>query len=1110
MFRVKIDTVRERTTNGPTYMKGRSYYRQGQVKHLNYDRNKGIISAQVEGSRTYTVLVVLDSSGQLHDASCNCSAFAAYWGFCRHIAAVLLSSIDAYGKEKTNIAPAAKTKAAQTTEPADRASSQALRRQRTKARDFFTKLDNVIKLNENDDKQEIKLQVILQGVRGASTLPWLSFAIGLDHYHPISNVEQFAEAYSRDMPLELAGDFTFDPLLHCFNQADLPLLEMLKDAFENDYKSVFGTSHSASQASHFTLNASRFAAFLLLSGQLTDCSWEPAASQAKLTIKVRQASLPLSLLLSFRSGSRQKQEPYELELICPYNITQLTASRNVYLVDDIFYLPPAACIRLLEPVLVTFGTSGGQALPLSTAEASWLISKTGKWQAVCPLVLQTELADKLVSQPLSVQIDLDAIANGLKANPVWIYGEIRLDPLLSDNDKDQLERADILLKRDFAGEERIMSFLEAAGFVSQAGSLRLTDAEDLYNFLAASLAQLEKMARLEFTASARQMLIWPAPAITFKLVWSEQEDKLLLHQDYGCLAEDEIEAYFQALRDGKPFLRRFDSSFRQVSSRHKESLLAMFDLVQQWQLPFTSSASLPRYRALDLEPVLNNQADSAVSIAQEIRQMLQDLQEPESLNFRIPAKLNAQLRSYQKKGVQWLSMLNYYGLGGILADDMGLGKTFQTIAFVQMLWTKRKKASLIIAPTSLIYNWLSEFNKFSPQLPVLLIDGNRSKRSSLFAEIEKQACVITSYALLRRDISEIKDYSFASCFIDEAQNIKNPATINARSVKQIKADRTFALTGTPLENSLLELWSIFDFVLPGYLQDRQSFQNRFELPLKDNESSQLEQLQQLIKPFIMRRLKKDVLQELPDKIESATVCDMTDEQRDLYNEFLARSRADLELELANDGYAKNQIYILALLTRLRQICCHPALFRKNYTGGSGKLDLLEELLADCFSAGHRVLVFSQFTSMLELIRQNQRQQGIEPFYIDGQVASEERLSLVDRFNSGEGQLFLISLKAGGTGLNLTGADTVIHYDPWWNPAVEDQATDRAYRIGQENVVQVFKLYTRNSIEEKILALQAQKQSLVDSIIRPGQNLLSKMTLDEVMSLFDLSAGRRQD
>lgn len=1128
MFRVKIDTIRERTTNGPTYMKGRQYYRQGQVKQLTYDADKGIILAQVEGTRMYDVHIILDGNGELHDATCTCSAFAAYWGLCRHIAAVLLYCIDAYGQEKTHIVPAGKAADTPDISPvqikdrdSDKNRKQALRRNRTRARDFLGRLGHVISLAENKSKQLVRLQVILQGTRNSSALPWLAFAIGIDSCHTITNVEQFAEAVSRDLPLELDKDFTFDPMLHRFSEQDQPMIRMIQDAFENDYKAVFGTSHASSRDRYFTLNGSRFAAFLLFSGQLSDCLWQSSQDTERLPIRVRRANLPVSLLLTRQDDQKFSEASYQLELVCRHSIQQLTASRNIYLVDDVFYLPPPESIRMLEPILSTFNTNGSHALSLTGDEASWLISRTdGILQSACPLKLQSELEQELILDPIKPYVDLDAASYGLKSELTWQYGSVQLNPL-KETRGDFSDEGSKLVKRDFDRENAVMQCLSQAGFTRQGSHLRLHDPDKLYGFLNSSLAELRGLADVRLTAAAERLTIHPAPRVRISFRWMDDQDGLLLLQDYGDLARDELDMYFQALRENRTFLRRRDGSFRQVDNRHRRDLLQLHDLLQLWQLDHKPQSLLPRYRAMALDPFIADQAgqpgnsvtsdptggsddpQALIEIDSRIVSLVRHLREPGALSFRIPASMRELLRPYQKTGVLWLCMLDYYGLGGILADDMGLGKTLQTIAFVQMLWRRRKKTSLIIAPTSLIYNWLSEFEKFSPRLPVLLIDGNRKQRNSLFAEIGRHACVITSYALLRRDIDEIKDYSFASCFLDEAQNIKNPETLNARSVKQVRADRTFALTGTPLENSLLELWSIFDFILPGYLHSRRVFQNRYEIPImRDNEQSLLTDLHHQIMPFVLRRMKKDVLKELPDKIESRTICDMTEEQRTLYDAFLARSRADLQQEIAVNGYARSQIYILALLTRLRQICCHPSLFLKRYEGGSGKLMLLEELLADCFSSGHRVLVFSQFTSMLELVRESQAANHIEPFYIDGQVAPEERLSQVDRFNKGEGKLFLISLRAGGTGLNLTGADTVIHYDPWWNPAVEEQATDRAYRIGQENVVQVFKLCTRHSVEEKILALQQKKQNLIDSIIKPGQNLLSKMTLDEVMSLFE--------
>lgn len=1122
MFQVKIDTIRERTTNGPTYMKGRQYYRDGQIKHLSFDQDKGLILAQVEGTRTYDVRILLDSGGDLHDATCTCSAFAAYWGLCRHIAAVLLYCVDAYGKEKTHIQPANKPDALLTGSPhkpgkpardTEKSRQQAIRRSRTRARDFMTRLEHVVSLVDTEGKTAVNLQVLLHGIRNSSTLPWLSFAVGTDSFHAVTNVEQFAEAVSRDLPLELDKDFTLDPQVHCFRSQDLPLIRMVQDAFENDYKAVFGTSHASSRDRFFTLNASRFADFLQFSSQLSDCAWQ-MTEQEKLPIQVRRSDLPVSLHLSYAPGTDRHTPPYRLEMICRQNIQQLTASRNIYLVDDVFYLPGHDSIRLLEPVLATFNTTGSHVLTLTDKEASWLISiMSGPITSACPLTLADGLKHRLVDEPLQAVVALDASGHDLKAEPVWAYGPVQIKPL-QDKQEGPEDQGPLLLKRQFRQENKVLSCLEQAGFSQQGSTLRLSDPDALYLFLDQTLGQLQALADVRLSAGAKRLVIHPAPRLSIRLAWSESQDGLVLQQVDGGLSGDERVAYFQALRDRKPYVRNRDGSFRMIDLAWRDLLLPVYDLLRTWHVENETECRLPRYRALALEPhiaghdltwdpAIDPDPAGPVVVDNRIIELVRHLKEPGSLAFRLPAALNKQLRPYQKTGVHWLCTLDYYGLGGILADDMGLGKTLQTITYVQMQWRKKHKTALIIAPTSLIYNWLSEFSKFSPRLPVLLIDGNRQQRTSLFSEIGRHACVITSYALLRRDIDDLKDYPFGSCFLDEAQNIKNPDTLNARCVKQIQAERAFALTGTPLENSLLELWSIFDFILPGYLYSQRVFQSLYEVPImRDNDAALLKDLHRQIMPFVLRRMKKDVLKELPDKIESHTVCDMTEKQRQIYDAFLARSRDDLKQELAANGYSRSQIYILALLTRLRQICCHPALFLKQYDGGSGKLLLLEELLADCFSAGHRVLVFSQFTSMLELIKASPVLQDTAPFYIDGQVPSEERLSQVERFNGGEGKLFLISLRAGGTGLNLTGADTVIHYDPWWNPAVEEQATDRAYRIGQENIVQVFKLYTRHSVEEKILSLQQKKQQLIDAVIKPGQNLLSKMTLDEVMSLFD--------
>jgi superfamily II DNA or RNA helicase len=485
-----------------------------------------------------------------------------------------------------------------------------------------------------------------------------------------------------------------------------------------------------------------------------------------------------------------------------------------------------------------------------------------------------------------------------------------------------------------------------------------------------------------------------------------------------------------------------------------------------------------------------------------LRQLNRIIQDPESFEAALPANLNRTMRAYQKTGFKWLKALSTSGLGGILADDMGLGKTLQIIAWVQSEYSQAPLPSLVVAPTSLVYNWREELAKFAPELSVLVLDGPKEARVELLQNLNRYAVVITSYPLLRRDIEMIRKAKFTGCILDEAQHIKNPTTFNARTVKQIQARYYFAVTGTPVENSLIELWSLFDFILPGYLYSYRKFQTRFEIPIsRRNDSEALIDLEKHIRPFILRRLKKDVLTELPPKIETKMGCELTREQQKVYRVYLAKARLELDTELDQNGFEKSKIKILALLTRLRQICCHPALFLSNFSGGSGKLELLLELIRDSLASGHRMLIFSQFVMMLDLIAAKLHTEVIPFFRIDGQTPPEKRLKLVNAFNAGDAAVCLISLKAGGTGLNLTGADMVVHYDPWWNPALENQATDRAHRIGQQQVVQVFKLVTRGTIEEKIFALQQQKQELVDNVIKPGESFLGKVTLEEIRDLF---------
>ena len=455
-------------------------------------------------------------------------------------------------------------------------------------------------------------------------------------------------------------------------------------------------------------------------------------------------------------------------------------------------------------------------------------------------------------------------------------------------------------------------------------------------------------------------------------------------------------------------------------------------------------------------------------------------------------------------GFEWLTSLARYYLGGILADDMGLGKTLQAITYIVSTWKKNKETTfIVVCPSSLLYNWQDEIENFCPELSTIMILGNPNDRKDLIADCKNYQVVLVSYPILRRDIELLRDISFDTAFLDEAQFIKNPNSRNAKAVKMLNAEHRFALTGTPIENNLSELWSIFDFLMPGYLYSHSKFVNLYEKPVVRFESEEaLKQLNFHIKPFILRRMKKDVLEELPEKTERKMVSDMTDEQKEVYMSYLEDMRKKINSEINKNGFERSRMMILASLTRLRQICCHPSTFVENYEGGSGKLGLLLQIVQNGVEGGHRILVFSQFTSMLNIIEEEFKKLKISYYYLDGSTPISQRSEDVKAFNSGSRDVYLISLKAGGTGLNLVGADMVIHYDPWWNPAVEDQATDRVYRIGQKNSVNVVKLITKGTIEEKIYKLQEKKKNLADSVIKAGEVFINKLTKEEVEDLFN--------
>lgn len=714
---------------------------------------------------------------------------------------------------------------------------------------------------------------------------------------------------------------------------------------------------------------------------------------------------------------------------------------------------------------------------------------------IATINLPKDIAATVIDEPLLCSIYLDLYGlSGLKAKVLFQYGNYSISPA-------QAEQNDsITILRDETSERFIQSTFGDFDLIGEEWFCENPDT--LFDFVHEALPKLQEIAEVYYSDEFRPMKAY-FPTVRSRLGLSAK-NLLEISFDTGEFDKKDLAQVFKAYAQRKKYIRLKNGAFLSLAD---ESLRDFYDLTQSLSLdPKDISAKniqLPINRALYLEELLKEGDHSKVSRMPEYVSFLKTIREPDISQFQLSEAFEPVLRDYQKQGFCWLKSIAHYKMGGILADDMGLGKTLQIIAFIDSEYKLHQQPSLVIAPTTLIYNWEDEARKFAPWLNILVVSGSKEERKLLLEHSKDYALIVTSYPLIRRDIELYTTEEYAYCIIDEAQNIKNPLSVTAEAVKQIRAGGFFALTGTPIENRLTELWSIFDFVMPGYLNSLHHFTSNYEKPIGDKDSSTLKRLKKQIRPFIIRRMKQEVLSELPPKIETKSLAQMEEVQKITYLAYLEEAKNCLKQDLSDQGYAKSQLKILAYLTRLRQICCHPGTFIENYTGGSGKIDLLKEILKDALEANHRILLFSQFTSMLGIIRSELDLEGITYSYLDGNTKALERNTLVHNFNGGTTQVFLISLKAGGTGLNLTSADVVIHFDPWWNPAVEDQATDRAYRIGQKNTVQVFKLIAHGTIEEKIYEIQQRKKEMVQSVIEPGETLMNKLSEGDIRELFGL-------
>ena len=545
---------------------------------------------------------------------------------------------------------------------------------------------------------------------------------------------------------------------------------------------------------------------------------------------------------------------------------------------------------------------------------------------------------------------------------------------------------------------------------------------------------------------------------------------------------------FYRLRNGT--IIQTDDSFEDLYEMTENMNISAKDLVE-------GKAELPFYRAMYLNQ-LCEKVSMDMAKDNSFEALINKINSISEKEYELPEGLTVKLRPYQEDGFRWLSALKDNGFGGLLADEMGLGKTLQVISLMGS--SLRDGRCLVVCPASLVYNWDSEIHKFMPNLKTRIISGTAKEREILITESHKDEILITSYDMLKRDIQHYENLCFDIEIIDEAQYIKNAGTSASRSVKSIQASFRIALTGTPIENRLSELWSIFDYILPGFFSSYNHFRKMYETPItRDQDDLVQRDLTSMISPFVLRRLKKDVLKDLPDKLEQVYYAKLEGEQKKLYDSRVAALKNSLSKQ-TDEQFRENKMVVLAELTKLRQLCCEPSLLYDSYKGNSNKKNMCLDMIQEAVDAGHKILLFSQFTTMLDELTTLMEERGIRYHLLTGSTPQKSRAQMVSSFQDDDVPVFCISLKAGGTGLNLTAADIVIHYDPWWNTAVENQATDRAHRIGQTNVVSVYRLIMKDTIEERIIEKQNQKKDLAEGILSGDGISSSTLTRDELLSI----------
>lgn len=1114
---ISLKPIRE-NAGAPAYTRGNQVYKRGLIQEFTSDNQGSLIEveAKVEGSydNFYHVRLVYDRvSDDFLEYSCECEAFYTYNGMCKHcvgVALQLLENEQEQGKaarEGSGEAMEWKTKAR--LQATDRQVADFIRSRSTKEKSRFFQA-------EVTGRMELIPTLHYWDRQG-----WqVEFRIGADYFYVVKNISAMVDAVREQAHVEYGKKLKFYHQPEVFSPESRRVLQFLEECVRqerqalNRYYGQMGNSYAFYRVRDnltsrmMQLDGERMVRFAkLYAGK--ECALENYKGNEKIRFEEQDPQLSF-LVEETKDGGCQ--------LHVPAAEAYFGVDRLCILKDKVIYL----CSReysedMWEAANLLNGKK--QSLWINPVDLNGFCASALPALERRSKVKKPDFLNEFGPKPCILKFYLDEQAGEITAAVYGEYGEEKYnltEPATVEEASRDVERENMaanILKRYFSEVDLIRGMYV----------LPETEEEAVYGLVSEGIGILQQMGEVYITDRLKAIKVYRTPKMSVGVSLSEGMLDITLKLER--FSAGELAEILSGYKKKKRFYRLKDGSFLTMEDN---ALAVMAELAEGLELDVGKMekgvAHVPEYRAFYLDQLLREQSPNIeVNRNREYRALLRDFKNVEDCDFEVPKSLCAELRPYQKFGYKWMCTLDWLGFGGILADDMGLGKTVQAIAFLlagresdsgdgekpaEQAAGGRKPESekekerygLIVCPASLVYNWESEIQRFAPGLTVVPVVGIAAARKNLIRDNENADILLTSYDLLKRDVEHYQKLSFRYMIIDEAQNIKNHLTQAAKSVKAVPSRRRFALTGTPIENSLSELWSIFDYLMPGILNSYKQFKDNYEQSIVAYSDEQVTvRLQRMIRPFILRRLKTQVLKELPDKLEEVVYSRMEEEQRKLY-EANAQELLDSLKKQSAEEFKTGKIQILAALTRLRQLCCDPGLVYEGYDGGAAKVDTCMELIRNAAEAGNQVLVFSQFTQALDVLKNLLDKEKIGCYLFTGSVPKEKRAEMVHSFNEDKTPVFLISLKAGGTGLNLTAASIVIHFDPWWNMAAQNQATDRAHRIGQKQVVTVYKLIMKDTLEEKILKLQERKAHLSDEIISDGSIRDVLATKEEFMEI----------